>query len=61
MLPLFIGSFFVLFALKIFLSISISLFHFGLALFAHDVCQSGRFPFWIWQWEETLVPSQALD
>lgn len=38
----------------------ISLSHFGSALFTRDVRESGSFPFWIWQWEETLVPSQAL-
>lgn len=45
---------------NLFVCLHISLFHFGSALFTHDVCEFGSFPFWIWQWEETLVPSHAL-
>lgn len=45
---------------NVFLRLHISLSHFGSALFTHDVCESGSFPFRIWQREETLVPSHAL-
>lgn len=45
---------------NVFLRLHISLSHFGSVLFTHDVCESGSFPFQIWQREETLVPSHAL-
>lgn len=42
-------------------SVSISLFLvLTQLLFTHDVRESGSSPSWIWRWEGTLVPSQAL-